>query len=187
MSPHLIAICIAPKKDAPTVEVERATLLPGQGIEGDRRCRALQASLFDGGSPPDGGSSPDGGGLPDRGSLLAGEQTVDLSAYSGREQELTLISAEAIDAFNAQNGTHIPYIAFRRNLVTRGIDLNALVGRRFRIGNVECVGLELCEPCSKLARLVDRRVLPDLVHRGGLRAAILSRGRVAPGDPLQVP
>lgn len=174
MTNQLIAICIAPRKDAPTVQVERATLLPGQGIEGDRCCRALQATLFDGESQPD------------RRSLLAGEQNVDLSAYSGREQELTLISAEAIDAFNAQNGTHIPYIAFRRNLITRGIDLNALVGRRFRIGSVECVGLELCEPCSKLARLVDRRVLPDLVHRGGLRAAILSRGSLVPGDPLQV-
>ncbi len=146
MTPTLIAIGIAPKKDAPTEDVARATLLPGQGIEGDRRCRPGQK----------------------------------------REQELTLISAEAIDAFNAQNGTHIPYIAFRRNLVTRGIDLNTLVGRRFRVGGVECFGLELCEPCSKLARLVDRRVLPDLVHRGGLRAAILSRGSLVPGDPLQV-
>ncbi len=146
MTPTLIAIGIAPKKDAPTEEVARATLLPGQGIEGDRRCRPGQK----------------------------------------REQELTLISAEAIDAFNAQNGTHIPYIAFRRNLVTRGIDLNTLVGRRFRVGGVECFGLELCEPCSKLARLVDRRVLPDLVHRGGLRAAILGHGSVVPGDPLQV-
>ncbi len=179
MTNQLIAICIAPRKDAPTVEVERATLLPGQGIEGDRCCRALQESLFDE-SPGAGGSLTDGG------SLLAGEQPVDLSAFTGREKELTLISAEAIDAFNAQNGTHIPYIAFRRNLITRGIDLNALVGRRFRIGSVECVGLELCEPCSKLARLVDRRVLPDLVHRGGLRAAILSRGSLVPGDPLQV-
>jgi len=179
MTPQLIALCIAPKKDAPTVQVERATLLPGQGIEGDRRCRALQASLFEtahdqGGSPPDGESLP------------AGEQPLDLSRYAGREQELSLISAEAIDAFNAQNGTQIPYIAFRRNLVTRGIDLNALVRRRFRIGSVECVGLELCEPCSKLARMVDRRVLPDLVHRGGLRAAILSHGSVVPGDPLQL-
>ncbi len=146
MTPTLIAIGIAPKKDAPTEDVARATLLPGQGIEGDRRCRPGQK----------------------------------------REQELTLISAEAIDAFNAQNGTHIPYIAFRRNLVTRGIDLNTLVGRRFRVGGVECFGLELCEPCSKLARLVDRRVLPDLVHRGGLRAAILGHGSVVPGDPLQV-
>lgn len=160
MTPQLIAVCIAPKKDAPTVEVARATLLPGQGIEGDRRCRARQESLF--------------------------ETAPDLTHFAGREQELTLISAEAIDAFNAQNGTDIPYIAFRRNLVTRDIDLNALVGRRFRVGSVECVGLELCEPCSKLARLVDRRVLPDLVHRGGLRAAILGHGSVVPGDPLQV-
>lgn len=173
MNAQLIAICIASKTDAPTQEVERATLLPAQGIEGDRHCRALQASLLD--------ESPNAGG-----SLPAGEQTVDLSAFSGREQELTLISAEAIDAFNAQHGTQIPYAAFRRNLVTRGIDLNALVGRRFRIGPVECLGIELCEPCSKLARLVDRRVLPGLVHRGGLRAAILSQGSVVPGDELQV-
>ena len=61
-----------------------------------------------------------------------------------------------------------------------------LVGRRFRIGSVECLGMELCEPCSKLARLVDRRVLPNLVHRAGLRAAILSAGSIVPGDTLQL-
>jgi MOSC domain-containing protein YiiM len=73
----------------------------------------------------------------------------------------------------------------RRNLATRGIDLNALEGQRFRVGDVECEGIELCEPCRRLERLTEKRgVIRGLVHRGGLRAAILSEGEIAVGDAI---
>jgi hypothetical protein len=73
----------------------------------------------------------------------------------------------------------------RRNVVTRGIRLNALVGRRFMVGEVECAGRRLCEPCAHLERLAGRELLRPLVHRGGLRADILTAGAIRPGDPIR--
>lgn len=169
MNPQIVEIFIARQSNAAVEAVESARLLPGQGIAGDRYCCAQQESLFAGEA---------------RSHSQEASRSQEAS-LSPRKEDLTLISAEELDAWNARSGLQIPYGQFRRNIVTRGIDLNALVGKRFRIGSVECLGIELCEPCSKLARLVSRQVLPDLVHRAGLRAAILSAGTVAPGDTLQ--
>ena len=102
---------------------------------------------------------------------------------SGRGYELTLIEAESLDAL-AADGVEITWEEARRNVVTRGIALNALVGRRFRIGSVECVGRRLAEPCSHLQRLAPPGTLRGLVHRGGLRADILVGGVVCVGDPV---
>lgn len=97
---------------------------------------------------------------------------------------LTLISAEAVEAFVAETG--IPFSAqeSRRNLETRGIDLNALVGKRFRVGEVECLGVELCEPCTHLESVTRPGVLKGMVHRAGLNADILNDGEIAVGDPV---
>jgi hypothetical protein len=92
--------------------------------------------------------------------------------------ELTLIEAEVVD------GLGLPPEEARRNVVTRGIDLNALVGRRFRVGEAECVGRRLCEPCAHLQRLTHPGILRDLVHRGGLRADIVSGGAIRVGDDV---
>ena len=77
------------------------------------------------------------------------------------------------------------YAEARRNLITRGLDLNALVGRRFRVGEAECFGQRLCEPCSHLERLTARGVLRGLIHRGGLRADILTDGRIRIGSAIE--
>ncbi|MGL5827082.1 MAG: MOSC domain-containing protein [Nocardioides sp.] len=95
----------------------------------------------------------------------------------GRGYDLTLIENEAIDGVNRAGHLLRPADA-RRNIVTRGVDLNALVGRRFRIGDVECVGRRLCEPCSHLAALTSPGVLKALIHRGGLRADIVVGGQI---------
>jgi MOSC domain-containing protein YiiM len=100
-------------------------------------------------------------------------------------QALTLIAAEAIEAFNSESGLELTHADTRRQVLTRGIDLNALVGRRFRVGEVECEGIELCEPCNHLAKLTRQEVLRGLVHRGGLRADILSGGDIAVGDEVR--
>ena len=113
------------------------------------------------------------------------QQALDMEGKTKRKEDISIISADELDAFNAQFELSIPYGEFRRNIITRGIDLNALVGKRFRIGTVLCEGMELCEPCSKLARNVSRLVLPHLVHRGGLRAAVIESGRVASGDAIE--
>lgn len=95
---------------------------------------------------------------------------------------LTLIEAEVCESF----APALRADEHRRNVVTRGIDLNGLVGRVFAIGAVRCRGTRLCEPCAVIDGYADRPLLRPLVHRGGLRADILDDGEIAVGDPLEV-
>ena len=105
----------------------------------------------------------------------------------GRDSELTLIEIEKVHELNREYGVEIEPGDARRNVVTRGISLNDLVGQDFRIGEVRIRGLRLCEPCNHLAKLMgDRRVLDGLVHKGGLRAQILTRGIIRVGDAIEV-
>ncbi|MBD0330559.1 MAG: MOSC domain-containing protein [Thermoleophilia bacterium] len=98
---------------------------------------------------------------------------------------LTLIAAEALEALADETGVEITGAESRRNVLTRGIDLNALVGVRFRVGAAECVGVALCEPCRTLESLTRPGVLRRLVHRGGLNADIVGDGEIAVGDPVE--
>jgi len=100
--------------------------------------------------------------------------------------ELTLIEQENLEAFAAQ--TRLPFTALeaRRNVVTCGVRLNDLVGREFYIGEVRIRGMRLCEPCNHLAKLTFSEVLQGLVHKGGLRAQILSEGNIRVGDLIRV-
>jgi MOSC domain-containing protein YiiM len=102
-------------------------------------------------------------------------------------QSITLIAAEALEGLRADTGIELSHEASRRNVLTRGVDLNTLVGRRFTVGAVECEGVELCQPCNRLAKLTQRGVLRGLVDRGGLRADIVAGGEIAVGDPVTVP
>jgi hypothetical protein len=95
---------------------------------------------------------------------------------------LTLIEREVCDSFDPP----LEPDEHRRNVVTSGIDLNALVGREFAIGAVRCRGMRLCEPCTVVERYASRPVLRALVHRGGLRADILEDGVIRVADPVQV-
>ena len=97
---------------------------------------------------------------------------------------VTLIAAEAMDAVALEGNISIEPAATRRNVLTRGIDVNQLVGKRFRIGDVECEGVELCEPCAHLESMTEPGVIKALVHRGGLNADILSDGEINLGDPV---
>lgn len=83
------------------------------------------------------------------------------------------------------DGSQLGYSEARRNVVTRGVDLNGLVGRRFRLDNVECLGQRLCEPCSHLERLTTVGALRGLIHRGGLRADILMDGTIMTGAIIE--
>jgi MOSC domain-containing protein YiiM len=103
------------------------------------------------------------------------------SNAAARGHDLTLIAAETLDALALPAGGQISYADARRNIVTRGIDLDALIGRRFRVGEVECLGQRRCEPCAHLERLTAPGALRALVHRGGLRADVLSDGVVEVG------
>jgi MOSC domain-containing protein YiiM len=104
---------------------------------------------------------------------------------SGHGYDLTFIQAEVLDELVLAEDRRLGYAEARRNVVTRGVDLNALVGRRFRVGEAECVGQRLCEPCSHLERLTTKGVLRGLIHRGGLRADILTDGRIGIGSAIE--
>jgi hypothetical protein len=104
------------------------------------------------------------------------EQRGTFTNRYGRGHDLTLIETEALDDLAPEDA--------RRNIVTGGIDLNALVGMRFTIGEVECFGQRLCEPCAHLERLTKPGTLRALIHKGGLRADILTDGRIRAGDRI---
>jgi len=105
-------------------------------------------------------------------------------AGAGSGEALTLIAAEALEGLEADTGIRLSAADSRRQVLTRGIDLNALVGREFTVGSVRCRGVELCEPCAHLQAVTQDGVLKGLVHRGGLRADVLNDGDVAVGDPV---
>jgi MOSC domain-containing protein YiiM len=97
---------------------------------------------------------------------------------------VTIIAAEAVEAFEHETGTSLWPAETRRNVVTRGVDVNSLVGKRFRIGAVECEGVELCEPCAHLESMTRPGLIRGLVHRGGLNADILRDGEINVGDAI---
>ncbi len=103
----------------------------------------------------------------------------------GPDAAVTLIEMEAVEAARRDYELELDESETRRSVVTRGISLNHLVGRTFRIGEVRCVGTELCEPCGHLQKLTRDGVLRALIHRGGLRARILDEGVIRPGDAVR--
>lgn len=102
------------------------------------------------------------------------------------DKELTLIESEQIDQFNVTRGFSIKYGAFRRNIVTHGVHLVDLIGHEFTIGETRLRGIRLCEPCAHLAGLLGPEVLADMVHKAGLRAAILKSGRISKNDVINL-
>jgi MOSC domain-containing protein YiiM len=101
-------------------------------------------------------------------------------------RDLTLVQAEMTEALAREHGIELAPGETRRNITTRGIHLNALLGRRFRVGEVLCEGTRLCEPCQYLADLLGKQLVGPLVHRGGLRADILNDGYIRRGDGVQL-
>jgi MOSC domain-containing protein YiiM len=101
------------------------------------------------------------------------------------DYELTLIEAEAVEALKRDYDVELAPGESRRNLVTRGVALNHLVGRDFQVGEVKARGIRLCEPCDHLQRLTGRQVIKGLRHRGGLRAQILTQGTIRIGDSVR--
>ena len=96
----------------------------------------------------------------------------------GPGNALTLIEAEVLEDVGLTGAQS------RRQVVVRGVRLNDLIGRRFRVGGVECYGVEICEPCRHLQELTRPGIIKDLIHRGGLNADILSGGMITVGDEV---
>ncbi len=104
-------------------------------------------------------------------------------------RQVTLIESEAIDALERDYGVTIDQKDARRNIVTRGVPLNHLIGQEFRVGDVRMRGVRLDEPCNHMASLVNEelkdKIRLGLKHRGGLRADILNDGTIHVGDPVE--
>lgn len=148
----VVGIYRAPEAAAAMEALERATLVAGRGIEGDR--------YFDG-----------------RGYYS------QVKPLTGRR--LTLIAVEDLEALERESGIVLPANECRRNIITRGIHLESLVGRRFRVGEIECYGERLCPPCGYLEKVTGLRgVNRGLTDRGGIRAEILLDGDVTVGDAV---
>lgn len=106
------------------------------------------------------------------------------STTPGSVRDVTLIESEAVEALNSKLGSRFTPAAMRRNLVTRGVALNHLVGREFRVGEVLLRGERLCQPCSYLETLTQVGVKAAMQHRCGLRAEILTGGMIRAGDTV---
>jgi MOSC domain-containing protein YiiM len=117
-------------------------------------------------------------------SVVAGRGVEGDRKFDGNH-DLTLIEAEALEGLTEDTGIELGPGESRRQVMTRGVSLNDLLGKRFRVGELECVGEELCEPCSHLQSLTQPGVLRGLVHRGGLCAEVVSGGHIAVGDAVE--
>jgi MOSC domain-containing protein YiiM len=154
-------IFIAERSGQPMQAVPEVVGEAGRGLLGDRHCRPDPATVLE---PSCGPSAPP----------------------HHQVQDLSLVEVEVLDALRDEHGIDLAGAETRRNVVTRGIRLNDLVGRRFTIGVLLCEGVELCEPCVSIQRQTGKAVLKPLVHRGGLYARIVASGTVRVGDTIEV-
>lgn len=150
-------VFVAPEPEAEMREVAEVEAVAGGGLRGDRYFEDVETGTFVEWGPGD-------------------------ERRSG--YDLTLIEREAVEAIAREAGIELAPGEHRRNVETRDVALNHLVGKRFRIGDVVCRGDRLCEPCDHLQRLTRDGVLAALVHRGGLRADVVRGGTIRAGDEI---
>jgi len=120
---------------------------------------------------------------------LEGDRYFDILSKDGKFQKTgrhaTLIEAEALDALTREYGITLAPEESRRNLVTRGVALNHLVGVEFQVGEAVLRGMRLCEPCEHLEKMTRPGVRKGLIHRGGLRAEVVRDGLICEGDSIR--
>ena len=107
--------------------------------------------------------------------------------YNDPYCQLSLIESENIDYYNTKYGLNIPYTDFRRNVITKGINLNNLIGKKLQIGNVKVEGIDLCRPCKHLTEMLNQEnILKEFLRRGGLRCQILTSSSISIGDEIKI-
>jgi len=107
--------------------------------------------------------------------------------FNDSRNQLSLIESENIDYYNKKYELNIPYIDFRRNIITKGIKLNDLVGKKLLVGEVEIEGIDLCRPCRHLSELLNQdNIIKEFLRRGGLRCQILSSSSIKIGDEIKI-
>ena len=107
--------------------------------------------------------------------------------YNDPYCQLSLIESENIDYYNTKYGLNIPYTDFRRNVITKGINLNNLIGKKLHIGNVKVEGVDLCRPCKHLTEMLNQEnILKEFLRKGGLRCQILTSSSISIGDKIKI-
>mgnify|MGYP001429580645 FL=1 len=107
--------------------------------------------------------------------------------YNDPYCQLSLIESENIDYYNTKYGLNIPYTDFRRNVITKGINLNNLIGKKLQIGNVKVEGVDLCRPCKHLTEMLNQEnILKEFLRKGGLRCQILTSSSISIGDEIKI-
>ena len=107
--------------------------------------------------------------------------------FNGDREQITLIESENIDYYNKTFNTNFNYLQFRRNIVTKGIELNDLVGKNIFVGRIKLKVTDLCRPCKNLqTKLNKKNIIKEFLRRGGLRCEILSSGSIKVGDKIKV-
>ena len=109
------------------------------------------------------------------------------SEYNDPYCQLSLIESENIDYYNSKYRLDIPYLDFRRNIITQGIKLNDLIGKKIQIGQVLLEGIDLCRPCKHLTEILNQdNIIKEFLRRGGLRCQILSSSKINVGDNIKI-
>tara|TARA_B100002019_G_C21141234_1_gene533354 strand:- start:154 stop:600 length:447 start_codon:yes stop_codon:yes gene_type:complete len=109
------------------------------------------------------------------------------SEFNDPYNQISLIESENIDYYNTKYNLNIPYLDFRRNIVTKGISLNELVGKKFVVGEIELEGIDLCRPCRHLCEVLNQNnIIKEFLRKGGLRCQILSSATLRVGDKIKV-
>ena len=107
--------------------------------------------------------------------------------FNGDREQITLIESENIDYYNKTFNTNFNYLQFRRNIITKNIRLNNLVGKEFFVGKIKLKAHDLCRPCKYLQDIIgDQKLVKKLLDRGGLRCEILSSGRISVNDSIKI-
>ena len=105
--------------------------------------------------------------------------------FNNPYNQLTLIESENIDYYNIKHGLNIPYIDFRRNIITKGVKLNDLVGKKILVGKVELEGIDLCRPCKHLCEVLGQdNIIKEFLRRGGIRCQILTSSSIKINDKI---
>ena len=107
--------------------------------------------------------------------------------YNDPYCQLSLIESENIDQYNTKYGLNISYVDFRRNVITKEIKLNNLIGKKFFIGKVQVEGIDLCRPCRHLTEMLNQEnILKEFLRKGGLRCRILTSSKINIGDKIKI-
>tara|TARA_B100001250_G_C19675602_1_gene733511 strand:+ start:240 stop:683 length:444 start_codon:yes stop_codon:yes gene_type:complete len=102
------------------------------------------------------------------------------------DNQITLIESENIDHYNDISNSNIPYVDFRRNIITKGVRLNDLVKKKFLVGGIKLKGIRLCDPCKYLQDMLnDNKLVKKLTQKGGLRCQIITSGNISVNDEIK--